>query len=236
MEEQYKDYTIADLCSIVSAKNYALSSKKDGNEGIALYVGRKYDMGKTLAFFTHNLQESGYYVHCDDKQLLLYIAFILNSYVGMLFLHNEGSDEYGKGSVTMKNLGAVRICMIPDNYIKACNILELIIGRVSSSNADEDVKEAKEATISLLTDMRNFISLEIYMKPVFVEHQVSVLEPWDKFVNEKGVLYNWDTIDGAIKSFYKAILDPENEVMDAIKKARMFVWELFETLKKSVAK
>lgn len=236
MIERYKEYTIADICNIIYAKTYAFSSNKDGSEGIALYVGRRYDMGKTLAFFTQNHQESGYYLHCDDKQQLLYIAFILNSYVGMLLLHNEGSDEYGKGSVTKKNLGAVRICMITDNYIKACNILELIIGRVSSSNADEDAKEAKEAAISLLTDMRNFISLEIYMKPVFVEHQVSVLEPWEKFVNEKGVLYNWDTIDGTIKSFYKAILDPENEVIDAIKKARMFVWELFKTLKKSVAK
>lgn len=231
-----KDYTISELCRIVTANNYSQSSNDDGGMFAALYVGSRYDMGKTLAYFTSAQKENGYYLLADKSIDLLYIAFILNSYVGRLFLHDKSSDNFFKGNVSKRNLSAVRIKIIPDQYRKACNVLELIILRVGRLEVENESREIKEATVSFLNDMRNYICLEIYMKPMFVEHQVSILEPWERFVERNSAQYSITSIDDTFAIFYKSVVNPENEVMDAIKKVRMFMWDLVEQIKATVGK
>lgn len=226
------EYNISELCIIVSAKTYEQTLNKNAKKEAALYVGAKYDMDKRLAYFTSTAQETGFYLLSNKKFDLLYIAFILNSYVGKLFLHNEGTDIYIKGNVIKRNLESIRIVNIPHSYRRACNILELIINRISTLNVDDKTIEIKDATISFLFDMRNYISLEIYMKPIFVSHQVSILEPWARFIYNNHIQFDLCSIDDTFTRFYKLIIDPENEVMDAMKKVRMFMWELVSMIKK----
>ncbi len=234
--EDSSDYTLSELCSIVPAKTYTLPVNENGRVRAVMYVEPRYEMGKTLAYFTSVQRESGYYLLADNRIDMLYVAFILNSYVGNLFLHNEGSNNHVKGNVTKRGLSAVRVSLIPEQFRKACNVLELIIGRVSRFEVDEKNREIKEATVSFLSDIRNYICLEIYMTPVFVEHQVSILGPWERFVGKNKTQYSLGSIDDTFVSFYKSVVDPDNEVMDAMKKVRMFMWELYEQIKETVGK
>lgn len=226
------EYNIAELCTIVSAKTYKQHLNKNAKKDSTLYIEAKYNMDKRLAYFTSMINETGFYLLSNKKFDLLYIAFILNSYVGKLLLHNKGNDNYIKGNVTRHNLGAIRIVNIPHSYRRACNILELLIDRISTLNVGDRTVEIKEATISFLGDMRNYISLELYMKPIFVSHQVSILEPWTRFVYNNHTQFDRCSIDDTFTRFYKHIADPENEVMDAMKKVRMFMWELVSNIKK----
>lgn len=69
------------------------------------------------------------------------------------------------------------------------------------------------------------------MNPIFVDRQVSVLEPWTRFVETKIGEYKINIVDNVFISFYKSVADPDNDIMDAMKKAKMFVWELGEVMK-----
>lgn len=205
---------------------------ENGRVQAVMYVEARYEMGKPVAYFTTAQKSNGYYLHADSTVDMIYVAFVLNSYLGNLFLHKDGSVSWLKGNVTKRSLSAVRITILSERYIKACNVLELIIGRVSRLEVDEKVHEIKEATVSFLADMRNYINMEIYMKPVFMEHNVSVLEPWERFVEKSQTQYSLDSIDETFTSFYKSVVDPDNEVMDAMKKVRLFMWDMVEQIKK----
>lgn len=238
MMGEYRDYTISELCRIVAAKDYTLPVNDNGRADAKLYVEGRYNMGKPLniAYFTSIQKEKGFFLLSDKAIDLLYLAFILNSCVGSIFLHNEGSSNYTRGHVTKRNLSAVRITLIPERYRKACNVLELIIQRVRRLDVDDEVREIKEATVIFLSDIRNCICLEIYMKPMFIEHRVSILEPWMHFVEQNCTQYSLQAIDDTFVTFYKSIVDPENEVMDAMKKVRLFLWELVEQIKVMIRK
>lgn len=157
-----RNNTISDLCKIVSAKKYTLPANDGGRIRTYMYVGSGFGVGKTLAYFTSDQKNNGYYLFADNRIDLLYIAFILNSYLGSILLHNEGADNYLNGKVTKRNLSAVRIVIIPERYKKACNVLELIIQRITGLKVDDRTREIKDASVSFLNDMRNYICLEIW--------------------------------------------------------------------------
>lgn len=232
------NYTISDLCRIVSAKGFVLSINKIGKIIPELYVANRYDISKLskLSYFTTSRKENGFFLLSDNASDILYISFILNSHVGGLLLHNDGNDNYLRGNVTKRNLSSVRIVFVHEKGRKACNMLELIIERISRLKVDDKDHEVIEATVSFLSDIRNFICLEIYMKPIFMEHQVSILEPWVNFVEMNQSQYSLQAIDDTFTLFYKSIVDPENEVMDAMKKVRLFIWDLVEQMKDIVGK
>lgn len=69
------------------------------------------------------------------------------------------------------------------------------------------------------------------MNPIFVDRQVSVLEPWTRFVETKMGEYKINIVDNVFISFYKSVADPDNDIMDAMKKAKMFVWQLVDSIK-----
>ena len=45
---------------------------------------------------------------------------------------------------------------------------------------------------------------------------------WTRFVEERGGNYKIKQIDEVFLSFYKSVSDPDNDIMDAMKKARLF--------------
>lgn len=231
MEGVIKRTKLSDIFQIESAKSYVLPVLASGRVKSTLYVPSKFEMGHDFACFTSKQNDSGYYLVSEHRSELIYCSFILNGGIGMLYLKDKDSIEATKGTVTKKKLGEVMINQIPERYIRACNILELIITRVGKLKVDDQVVVAKEATVSFLKDMRSYISLEIYMNSIFESRQVSVLEPWTRFVEEKAGSYKIDLVDDVFVSFYKSVTDPDNAIMDAMKKAKLFVWELGEAMK-----
>lgn len=233
MKEEIKKCTLADLCQVVGAKSYILPVSQAGRVKSTLHVPNRFEMGKPFAQFVTDQQENGFYLLSDHRSDLLYCSFVLNSGVGMIFLRDEEDVVGTKGTVTKKKLENVLIYQIPERYKRACNILELIITRVNDLNVEGEAVVARDATASFLKDMRGYITLEIYMKAVFEKRNVSVLDPWTRFVEEKGNSYRVNLIDDVFISFYKSVSDPDNDIMDAMKKAKLFVWELGESIKTS---
>lgn len=231
MKEEIENSKLSDLCQVVGAKSYTLPVTPMGRVKSTLYVPNKFVIGKKFAQFVTEQKNNGFYLLSNNRSDLLYCSFILNSGVGMIYLREDSKSVGSTGFVTKKKLDDVPIRLIPSYYKRACNILELIITRVSALEVDNEAAVARDATVSFLKDMRSCITLEIYMNPVFESRGVSVLEPWTQFVVEKSDGFKLDMIDNVFISFYKSVSDPDNDIMDAMKKARLFVWELGETMK-----
>lgn len=231
MNEEIEKCLLSDLCQVVLAKNYTLPVFPTGQIKSALYVPNKYELGKRFAVFIKEQKETGFYLISELRGNLLYCSFILNSGMGMLYMQDRGDVTITKRTVSKKKLENVVINKIPDRYKRACNILELIINRVSDFEVEDSASDARDAMVSFLNNMRSYIALEIYMNPIFVNRQVSVLEPWTQFVETKMGEYKINIVDNVFISFYKSVADPDNDIMDAMKKARMFVWELGEVMK-----
>ena len=232
MKEIITKCLLSDLCHVVGVKSYTLPVLESGKVKGTLYVQNKYEIGYPLASFTTEQKEKGYYLLSEHIPDLLYCSFILNSGLGMLSMHEEGDSSYTKGTVTKKKLENVTINQIPEKYKRACNYLEMIIIRVSRLKVEGESAIIRDATVSFLNDMRSSIGLEIYMNAIFESRHVSVLEPWAAYVEENGGAYRLKQVDDVFLSFYKSISDPDNEIMDAMKKARLFVWELGKSIKK----
>ena len=231
MKDDLEKVLLSDLCQIVSAKTYTLPVLSTGRVRGTLYVPNKYEMGHPFASFVTEQKEKGFYLVSERSADLLYCSFLLNSGLGMLYMHSDEDKSYTKGTVTKKRLENVTIIHVPERNKVACNILEMIIIRVSRLDVQGDILSVRDASVSFLKDMRSYIGLEIYMNKVFEERQVSVLEPWTRFVEERGGNYKIKQIDDVFLSFYRSISDPDNDIMDAMKKARLFVWDLVESMK-----
>ena len=231
MNEEIKQCVLSDLCQVVSAKSYTLPVMDTGRVKGTLYIPTKYEIGVSFASFVTEQKEKGYFLLSDLSPDLLYCSFIMNSGMGMLQMHEDGDSSYIKGTVTKKKLENVAIKLVPDRYKRACNVLEMIIIRVSRLKIEGDVAVLHDATISFLNDMRSYIGLEIYMNSMFKSRDVSVLEPWTDFVETKGSSYRLKQIDDVFLSFFKSVSDPDNAIMDAMKKVRLFVWELGKSVK-----
>lgn len=232
MKEDIKQCVLSDLCQVVGAKSYSLPVLPSGERKGTLYVPNKYEIGCSFASFIREQKDRGFYLLSKQSSDLLYCSFVLNSGLGMLYMHDEEDPSYSKGTVTKKKLENVTIKVVAERYKRACNILEMIITRVGRLEVEGDATIVRDATVSFLKDMRSYIGLEIYMNLVFESKQVSVLEPWTTFVEEKGGNYRLKQVDEVFIAFYKVISDPDNDIMDAMKKARLFVWELGESIKK----
>ena len=232
MKKEITKYLLSDLCQIVGVKSYKLPILPDGRLKGTLYVPNKFEIGETFASFVREQKEKGFFLLSESDSNLLYCSFVLNSGLGMLYMHEEQDQSYTKGTVTKKKLENITVNIVSENYKRACNILELMIIRISNLEVKEETAIVRDATVSFLKDMRSYIGLEIYMNAVFDSHDVSVLEPWTKFVEGKGGSYKLKQIDDVFISFYKTVSDPDNDIMDAMKKARLFVWELGESMKK----
>lgn len=220
---------LSDICQVVVAKSNAVPVLPFGRIRSTLYVSNRFDVNKQpIAFFTTKPHDVGYYLLSEHREDLLYCSFILNSIMGPFFLRGETSSDYTKGTITKKKLDNIQIRQLPERYMKSCNMLELILARLRRLNTEDNDDDTIVVTTSFLEDVRNFIALELYMKPVFESHQVSILDPWTRFVEEKGGDYKLDIIYNVFISFYKSISDPDNEIMDAVKKIRMFIWEQTE--------
>ena len=233
MNEEITKCFLSDLCQVISAKSFTLSFWGTGRAKSTLYVPNKYEIGSSFASFVTEQKEKGFFLLADHSPDLLYCSFILNSGLGMLQMHDDGDSSYAKGIVTKKKLENVTIRLVPERYKRACNILEMIITRVSRLEVEGDGTIVRDATVSFLKDMRSYIGLEIYMNAAFERRNVSVLEPWTAFVEGNGGSYKLKKIDDVFISFYKSVSDPDNDIMDAMKKARLFVWELGKSGNKS---
>lgn len=232
MKKVITKYSLSDLCQIVGVKSYILPLSRDGRPKGTLYVPQKFVINEPFAAFVREQKDRGFYLLSDSNPNLLYCSFVLNSGVGMMFMHDEQDQSYTNGTVSKKKLEKITINTVAENYKWACTILELMIIRISNLEVKDDAAIVRDVTGSFLRDMRSYIGLEIYMNKIFENHQVSVLEPWTKFVEEKGGSYRLKQVDDVFISFYKTISDPENDIMDAMKKARLLVWELSESIKK----
>ena len=232
MKETINNHLLSDLCQVVGAKSYTLPILPTGKPKATLYIPSKYEIGTQLSSFVTVQKDSGFFLLSSHGSDLLYCSFILNSGIGMLYMHDEKDASYTKGTVTKRKLENVTIKILPERYKRACILLEIIITRVSSIEVEGDATIVRDATISFLTDMRSYIGLELYMEKVFKDKQVSVIEPWTSFLEERGGSYKLNQIDDVLIAFYKTISNPENDIMDAMKKARLFVWELSESMKK----
>lgn len=232
MKEDIKQYVLSELCQVVGAKIYSLPVLPSGERKGTLYVPNKYEIGYPFASFVREQKDKGFYLLSNQSSDLLYCSFVLNSGLGMLYMHDDEDPSYTKGTVTKKKLENVTIKVVAERYKRACNILEMIITRVERLEVEGEATIVRDATVSFLKDMRSYIGLEIYMNLVFESKQVSVLEPWTTFVEEKGGNYRLKQVDEVFIAFYKVISDPDNDIMDAMKKARLFVWDLGESMKK----
>ena len=96
---------------------------------------------------------------------------------------------------------------------------------------EEQAIIARGATIAFLEDMRDYIALEIYLMSIFESHQVSILKPWTDFIEREGNDYKINSLDKVFMSFYKSIVNPKNDILDAVKKAKLFIGELGKNLK-----
>lgn len=232
MNYDIKTYRLGNLCQVVTAKSHVLQILSSGKVKSTLYVPAKYELGSPIAVFTEEQKTTGFYILSEHITDLLYYSFLLNSSIGIIFLHNGKSKSLTKSNVTKTKLVGMQINVIPKHYTIACNMLELMIRRIKGLQVEGQAAIARDATISFLEDMRNYIALEIYLKPVFETHQVSILNPWTNFIEREGGDYKISSLDKVFMLFYKSIVNPKNDILDAMKKVRLFIGELSENLKR----
>lgn len=231
MNCEIKTYKLGNLCKVVTAKSHTLPVQSNGKVKSTLYVSAKYELRSTLATFTQEQKTTGYYLLSEHITDALYYSFLLNSSIGVISLHNDKNKSYTRGNVTKTKLVGMHINVIPKRYTRVCNILELMIRRMKGLLVEGQAIIARDATIAFLEDMRNYIALEIYMMSVFEKHQVSILKPWTDFIEREGNDYKISSLDNVFMSLYKSIVSPKNDILDAMKKVRLFVEELGKDLK-----
>lgn len=151
------------------------------NEHMTVSVSRKVDFSKDVAVFGSK-KLGDYIIASPDNFLALYLSFILNTAFGKMGLLNGGDPEkhvtnsraVGRTMIPYTSAETVLYCGTLENMIRFLNI---VIDR------KEDVSNAVRTVRSLLTNVREYIVMEMIAPDFFSSRDVHILESWKETVN-----------------------------------------------------
>lgn len=195
-----KDYEVKDFVGI--------PRKFGTKDGYAIVNNRHY-------------AAQGYAIAPQEKYIATYIAFVFNS--GVVRSSIERHVGVGKPlNVSLLKSILIPIVEIPRQMV--CSTLETMLLVCYLNDADDKYKRAK---LQILTELRDYICIELYAPEKLNSRDVRILDNWQQLVENTPQEGDANQL---LNDIYENLLVPGNAVMDNVKKARMIVKEISESV------
>lgn len=218
VQKQASQKPIGEIAKVLTASQFEKDDEVKDFVGIPRKFGTKE--GYAIANNRHYAAQE-YAIAPQEKYVATYIAFVLNS--GVVRSSMEQQTGVGKplNASLLKSI-LIPVVEIPKQMV--CSTLEAMLLVCYLNDADDKYKKAK---LHILSELRDYICIELYAGEKLHSRDVRILDNWQQLVEntpQKG-----DT-NQLLNDIYANLLVSGNVVMDNLKKARMVVKEISESV------
>lgn len=182
-----------------------------------------------VSIISKEVKKNHFIVIAEAGQNIDYIDFILNSAIGKVSLGINNIDRVIP--VTIKLLKELSIVLLPAYKEKACVTLSRLINIISNkANSSKDQDPKIGAAILFLSDLRDYIAIELYLKPLFEKEGLSILDNW--LIEYEQALNNRSGAIGFTQQLFSSLSSSNNQLVDNMYKTRLFLNDFLNNLRK----
>lgn len=220
-QETYKVF-LKDKVKIYAKKGFDayINNNPEYAESLHLMIQKSFNQESIYCHVSRSKDKDAFYIVSARSKDLQYIAFVLNSLIGKLYLSSDVNRPTPCGIVTTTKLKSFLLVDIPDEYKNPCNELDLLIGLLDK-NEMKDI-QYYDFVRSFMRDLRDAITMEIYLPDLFINSDVHILDSW---VNEYNRIHESDNLDW--DSYFKILLESifarDNILFESMKQFRMLI-------------
>lgn len=218
MKRQASKKPIGEIAKVLTASQL----EKDSEVKDFVGIPRKFGTMEGYAIANNkNFVAQGYAIAPQEGYLTTYIAFVLNS--GLVRSSMEQLNGVGK-PLNASRLKRILIPVVEIPKQMVCSTLEAMLFVCYFKEADDKYKKAK---LQIMNELRDYICIELYAAEKLHSRDVHILDNWQQLVESTPL--EGDT-NQQLNYIYENLLVPGNPVMDNLKKARMVVKEISESV------
>ncbi|MCQ2301248.1 MAG: hypothetical protein MJZ94_01315 [Bacteroidales bacterium] len=222
---------LSEISSVYGEKGFASAVAKSSSlfSCPKLLVSSKIKNDGPVCCLSNTFEKNAFVIIANSGFNVRYIEFILNSVIGKIFLGINKIDR--SVNVSTKALKDVDIVLVSSSEEQACVSLSNIINLLYRKNKDDSENEKNlSAAYYFLSDLRDYIALELYLKPLFEKEEISILSNW--LVE----YYNASARESDSGSFaqhlFQSLSSSGNQLVENMYKMRLFISEFVKYLGK----
>lgn len=220
-QETYKVF-LKDKVKIYAKKGFDayINNNPEYAESLNLLIQKSFKQESIYCHVSRSKDKDVFYIVSARSKDLYYIAFVLNSLIGKLYLSSDVNSPTPCGVVTTTKLKSFLLVDIPDEYKNPCNELDLLIGLLD--NSEMKSIQYYDFVRAFMRDLRDAITMEIYLPDLFENSDVHILDSW---VNEYNRIHESENLDW--NSYFKVLLESifsrDNILLESMKQFRMLI-------------
>lgn len=225
----YKIGTIVHLQKIVKIYTYdQLISELDKKTDIKyISVPKKFWYGEGKAFVNDiDIVQNGYAIIPRGDNISEFFAFYINSGIARVALAK--CDINKQSPLTIDELNALPISIIPIRYQVACALLEMLIDESIERCQAADKEKNDVMRRDLLVQMKEFICMEIMNPHVLHEAGIALLDPVTDLIAE--LLDITETLERMVTFVDRIVFKDDRNIMSIMKRARVVAQTIFEEM------
>lgn len=198
-----------------SAYNALVQTNESMQKVRYIYAPKKYEYGKTFFYEHKNDQiEKGFIITAKENIDIQYISFILNSLMTALKICN--GDLTRTTNLTIKLLESIPIQYVDKSRMFTLGLCNRIIQVILRKMEIESENEVYQFYYNLFSEIRDGMSMELLMQPLFERFQIHIIDEWENllFEHESNL---------RIPLLAKAMLEDDNKLMNQVRKMRILI-------------
>lgn len=214
---------LSNVAKVYTANGYSkVAQDKTELESLqSLYVKKQVTKDNILARTVTQSSDYAYVVvKKDDRIDMGYLAFLINSFPWKMFLGD--GNKVVEGVYAPTSLGALKkspAIILSKKEQEACAFLnDFLTGMYDDSEKNELIKKAYR----YLTEVRDFIALEILLGGILSNEDISVLTAW---IEKKSAYDSNQNRKEAELLLLKSFFSSNNDLRNRMNKMRMYIDE-----------
>ena len=215
---------LKDFGQIQSCQNYLkIETEKKMKQQKKLVFNKYFVASEEYCTVNRNVND-GHVCFCekDGGNYIYYFHLLLDSLIGRIMLDPNAATNGLKGQVTLKRLRDFPV-IIPSNEVLDAGIsLDITIKTIIDIARNENDELFIESAKNLMEELRDYFVMELYIKDLFISHNVSIVEPLVEIVSRcKGMQFPEIALH-----IMRAITDPEGTILSNIRRFRVLMSNL----------
>lgn len=220
---------LSEISSIYGEKGFASAAAKSSSliSCPKLLISSKIKNEGPICNISNTFERNAFVIIANPNFNIRYIEFLLNSAIGKIFLGITKIDR--SVNISTKALKDIDIVLVPSPEEQACVSLSNIINLLYRKNKDDSEKEKNlSPAYFFLSDLRDYIALELYLKPLFEKEEISILGNW--LVEYHNASNRENDSGGFAQRLFQSLSSSSNQLMQNMYKMRLFINEFVKYL------
>lgn len=187
-----------------------------------LVIQKSFKQETIFCRVSKTIEKDAFYMVSGLSKDLYYIAFILNSSLGKIYLTEGNMNKPLCGNVTATKLKNFSLVDIPDDYKNPCSELDRVIGVLEQYINAGKTHQYVTFVQTFMKDLRDAIVMEIFLQPIFEKSNVHVIDCW---VEEYNKLHGLDISDWNtyLNTLFESLFSQNNQLLESMKQFRMLI-------------